>query len=282
MTAINALLAFTAWTIVLAIAIVSHRTLLVLAGKSAANEFPAGVEHGAAWYWRMNRAHMNCVENIGLFAAVVLAGVAVGIDSELWHRLAWIAVAARLCQSACHLLSGSPLVVSIRAVFFVTQLACWGTMAFLAATFEPAPPAAAATAEQPAATTSRCTATIRATTRMQAFKGKGEGPTKEAALEAARKAACDTLPQSEQKHCRDPKRYKTSEVVATTVRGDEKSYSATAIVRQHPPEFTAQGTGIDSTAACNSAITAACAKGGAEPDCVANGTYERVEARSDR
>lgn len=118
-----ALLAFAAWALILAASILLVRTTLVLLGKKRANEFPSGIQHGGDVYWRLNRAHVNTLENLPIFAAIVLAGAALGVSSPTLARLAEAIVVARVLQSSFHLLSGRSLVVILRATSFTVQLA---------------------------------------------------------------------------------------------------------------------------------------------------------------
>ena len=55
--------------------------------------FAAGVPHGSDAYWRLNRAHLNTLENLPIFAAIVLSGWVVGMESAMFNRLAVIVVA---------------------------------------------------------------------------------------------------------------------------------------------------------------------------------------------
>ena len=121
---------FVAWTLILVLTIGTIRVLQVLGGKAAPNAFPAGVPHGGDAYWRLNRAHLNCVENLPLFASVVLLAARLGVD-PLLDTLAPVYLAARLGQSTTHLLSGGPRAVQVRFTFFLLQALC--LLAMLAA-----------------------------------------------------------------------------------------------------------------------------------------------------
>ena len=61
------LLGYVAWTLLLLLGIGAARSAQVLTGARRANEFPAGERHGGDAYWRLNRAHLNCLEFIPLF-----------------------------------------------------------------------------------------------------------------------------------------------------------------------------------------------------------------------
>jgi hypothetical protein len=118
-----ALLVFVAWTLLLLMAIGGVRVSQVLAGKAKANEFPAGVPHGGDRYWRLNRAHLNCLEFLPLFATVVLVGAVAGAGGSLLDNLARLIVVARVGQSLAHISSGSVVAVNVRFSFFAVQLA---------------------------------------------------------------------------------------------------------------------------------------------------------------
>ena len=102
---------FAAWAALLVTAIGVARVAQVVTGKKRANEFPGGVQHGGDAYWRLNRAHLNAVENLPIFAALVLTArlthVGVLLPAE-------IILVARLVQSLIHISSGRVLAVNVR------------------------------------------------------------------------------------------------------------------------------------------------------------------------
>jgi uncharacterized MAPEG superfamily protein len=93
-------------------------------GHIKAKDITPGEPHGNAAYWRINRAHMNAAENIGIFAAIVLAGWIAGAETHLFNLLAIIVVAARIIQSLIHIVSGSGTAIAFRFIFFAIQLLC--------------------------------------------------------------------------------------------------------------------------------------------------------------
>jgi len=112
------------WTLGLVFVVAGHRTVLVLAGKQASNAFKSGEPHGPDWYRRVNRAHMNCVENVPLFAAVVLAGHVAETIADPFGTLAMVWFLARIGQTLAHVSSGSAMAVNVRFTFFVIQHVC--------------------------------------------------------------------------------------------------------------------------------------------------------------
>ena len=118
------LLGFVAWTMLLLGGVGGARVAAVLRGEKQPNEFPAGVPHGGDRYWRLNRAHLNCVENLPLFGAVVLVAAVAGVRAPILDTLARTYLAARIGQSVTHVASGSALAVNVRFTFFLVQLGC--------------------------------------------------------------------------------------------------------------------------------------------------------------
>jgi uncharacterized MAPEG superfamily protein len=122
---IVALVFFALWAIVLVLMVGGDRVLSVLKGDAKITSFTPGVPHGSDSYWRINRAHMNTVENLPIFAAIVLSGWAVGLETLMFNRLAVIVVCARVVQSVIHILSGSALAINLRFAAYGVQLVCF-------------------------------------------------------------------------------------------------------------------------------------------------------------
>lgn len=128
-TPLYALMGFVFWTVFIVLAIGVARVAQVATGKTAVNGFPSGQPHGSDRYWRLNRAHMNCVENLPLFAAVVLAGNAVGLTVGTFATLSQVYFVARVAQSVIHVASGSAMAVNLRFTCFAVQVGCLLSMA---------------------------------------------------------------------------------------------------------------------------------------------------------
>jgi uncharacterized MAPEG superfamily protein len=128
---IVALIFYALWAIALVLMIAADRALLIIRGEAKANSFASGVPHGSESYWRINRAHLNTVENLPIFATVVLSGWVVGMETATFNLLAVIVVVARVIQSAIHIASGSVLAVNLRFTAFAVQIVCEIWMAAL-------------------------------------------------------------------------------------------------------------------------------------------------------
>ena len=118
------LLGFVVWTLLLLAMIGFARVSKVLRGAAQPADFPSGVPHGTDAYWRLNRAHLNCLENLPLFATVVLVATVAGIRSPTLDTLARLYLGARVGQSLAHLSSGGNTAVNVRFTFFLVQVSC--------------------------------------------------------------------------------------------------------------------------------------------------------------
>ena len=121
-TPLYALIGFVFWTFALFVGVAGMRVAKVLSGQAQANDFPAGQPHGSDFYWRWNRAHANCLENLPLFAAVVLTAAVANHTSPAFDQCARIYMGARIGQSLTHIASGSVMAVNVRFTFFLVQL----------------------------------------------------------------------------------------------------------------------------------------------------------------
>lgn len=128
---IVALVVYALWAIVLVILIAISRVTQVMSGKAKVSDFTAGIKHGSEGYWRLNRAHLNTLENLPIFGALILAGWAIGLDTDTFNTLAVVVVAARVVQSLIHISSGSALAVNFRFLALLVQIVCEIWMAVL-------------------------------------------------------------------------------------------------------------------------------------------------------
>jgi uncharacterized MAPEG superfamily protein len=121
-----AVLAFATWTIAILMAGVGiYRWSLILAGRAELKSFPGDEPHGSPLYRRFVRAHANCVENLPVFAAIVLAAQASGSHSITLDILSAAVVAARVVQTGAHLSSGSNAAIAVRFTFLCVQLSAF-------------------------------------------------------------------------------------------------------------------------------------------------------------
>jgi hypothetical protein len=130
-TALMCLLGFALWSVVLVSSIGAVRVFQVVTRQKRANEFPSGQPHGGDAYWRLNRAHMNALENLPIFGTVVVVGVMLNVDAPLFSQLAQVVLAARVMQSVIHVSSGGVIAVNARFTAFLTQIVCIAWMALL-------------------------------------------------------------------------------------------------------------------------------------------------------
>ena len=125
------LLGFALWTLtVLALTVGVHRWSRILTGRSAINEFPADAPAGPGWYKRATRAHLNCIENLPVFGAIVLVADAARVSGAWFDGLGVAILAARVVQTTTHVaFVETARTVSIRFTFYSVQLVAMIAMA---------------------------------------------------------------------------------------------------------------------------------------------------------
>ncbi len=122
MSAIHALLGFTAWTLLLIATVFVYRALRFLGGTPI-NHWPRREKPAddAPIIGRIEDAHANCLENLPAFAVIVLAAFSLGrVDAV--SALAPYVLYARFAQTAAHLSGVGPLNVLVRSTFWSAQL----------------------------------------------------------------------------------------------------------------------------------------------------------------
>ena len=129
-TSLYALLAFTAWTLLLVFVVLLYRTGIVFMRRHPANSWPRGEkpptdEPGVVT--RMGHAYLNCLEGLPVFAALI-AIAAISGQLQYTDPLAPWVVVARVGQSVTHMIGVSHWLVFIRANFFAAQLLLYGAM----------------------------------------------------------------------------------------------------------------------------------------------------------
>ena len=127
-----AALCFAAWTMaILLLGVGVHRWSLILVGKAQLRDFPGDQLHGPPLYRRATRAHANCIENLPVFTAIVLAAEVSGARSPVLDLLSMVVFAARILQTSTHLISVSNTAIAIRFTFFSIQFAAFVWMGVL-------------------------------------------------------------------------------------------------------------------------------------------------------
>jgi uncharacterized MAPEG superfamily protein len=118
------LLGFAAWTVILLSATVGvYRWRRILTGRVQIRDFRADQVEGEDWYRRAMRAHANCVENLPVFGAIVLALYAGNVTGIFVNALAVAVLVARIVQSLVHVcFVQTNTVASVRFGFFFVQI----------------------------------------------------------------------------------------------------------------------------------------------------------------
>ena len=124
------LLGFAGWTLlVLSGPIGLYRWGMIFAGHARVNEWRADGMQGAGWYQRAMRAHANCVENLPVYAGIVVCATAAQATAPLLDALALTLIVARLCQTTTHVVfEQTDRVVAVRFSFFFVQMLCMFAM----------------------------------------------------------------------------------------------------------------------------------------------------------
>ena len=135
-TPVWVLLGFAGWTLlILLLSVGVYRWSRILAGRQGIGEFSADGTGGADWYKRATRAHANCIENLPVYGAIVLAAQSARVDDPVLDALACVVLAARVVQSLVHIsFVQTNRVVSVRFSFFFVQFICMAWMAIHVAT----------------------------------------------------------------------------------------------------------------------------------------------------
>jgi len=122
MTPIQSLIAFALWTLALIVLVFAYRGLRFLKGAPI-NHWPRGNKPAddAAFIQRVEDAHANCLENLPVFAVIVLAAAAMDKTATIAALAPWV-LYARLGQSLVHLWGVNQLQVFLRVSFWSVQL----------------------------------------------------------------------------------------------------------------------------------------------------------------
>ena len=117
-------IAFAAWTLLILIVGIGMRRLqLIFSGEAGFASFPGDTAHGGTAYRRAVRAHANCIENLPVYAAIVVVAETARLVPHHMEELALTFMLCRVVQSSIHmLLPETDTTVGIRFTFFSAQL----------------------------------------------------------------------------------------------------------------------------------------------------------------
>jgi uncharacterized MAPEG superfamily protein len=117
-----ALTGFVSWALFLLVLMESIRTYLVATKRVAANGFAPDNSGLSPFMQRLARAHANCIEGLPIFGGLLAIAIMTS-RTEMTDPLALWLLAARIVQSVIHLISISPMAVSLRFGVFAIQMA---------------------------------------------------------------------------------------------------------------------------------------------------------------
>ena len=122
MSALHALLGFAAWTLLLIIVVFLYRGIRFVGG-TAINSWPRAEknERDLPFIRRLADAHANCLENLPIFAVIVLVAAQMGRLDAIAALAPWV-LYARVGQSLAHLSGLGQVNVLVRASFWAVQL----------------------------------------------------------------------------------------------------------------------------------------------------------------
>jgi len=130
------LLFFALWTLLTLVTCVGvYRLGKIYTGRSPIRHFSFPDIERSDWHRRAMRAHLNCVENLAVYGALVVVMVATGISAPILNKLAIIFLVFRVLHTLVHLsFKQTGKVTSIRFFLFTAQLICLFWMGIFIAT----------------------------------------------------------------------------------------------------------------------------------------------------
>ncbi|MBS0580131.1 MAG: MAPEG family protein [Proteobacteria bacterium] len=122
------LLGFASWTVLLLVFTIGvYRWSAILTARAQIAAFRSDQVEGADWYRRSMRAHANCIENLPVFAAIVLALQTSGTGGLAVEVLCSAVLVARVLQSLVHVCHAQTnAFVAVRFALFTVQLVSFG------------------------------------------------------------------------------------------------------------------------------------------------------------
>jgi uncharacterized MAPEG superfamily protein len=121
MSAMTALIGFAAWTLVLVLIVLLWRLVEILRGKPINSWGRDSAIAVPGLVTRAGHAHLNALENLPVFAVIVLAATAIGKTTAVESVACWV-LYARIAQSVAHLIGTSATLVMVRATFYFIQI----------------------------------------------------------------------------------------------------------------------------------------------------------------
>ncbi len=120
------LLAFAVWSmLVLILTVGIYRWGLIFAGRVQVSAFRADQIEGSDRYRRAMRAHLNCLENLPIYGAIVITIVVSGAEGSALDGLALTLIGARIVQTLIHVSwEQTNRLAYMRFGFFFIQLIC--------------------------------------------------------------------------------------------------------------------------------------------------------------
>lgn len=128
-----ALLGFALWTLLILFGTVGvYRWSRILTGRTRISQWTADPDGGTGIYPRAMRAHMNCIENLPVFGAIVFALDRAGLDTPVLSGLALVVLGARVLQSTVHIaFRQTDTIASLRFAFYFAQIVAMIAMAVI-------------------------------------------------------------------------------------------------------------------------------------------------------
>jgi uncharacterized MAPEG superfamily protein len=120
------LLSFAGWTLLTLFGSIGvYRWSRILTGRASISEWRADTPQGSDWYQRAMRAHMNCVENLPVFVALVVVLIATGLHSHSIDALSITVLIARMAQTIVHIAARpTNFWAALRFTLFFIQIVC--------------------------------------------------------------------------------------------------------------------------------------------------------------
>ena len=124
------LLGFAAWTLVVLFGTIGvYRWSGILTGRARIYEWHPDTPQGSEWYRRAIRAHLNCIENLPVYGAIVFCASVSHASGAVLDAFALALLAARIGQTTVHIaFAPSALAGSLRFAFYFVQAVCMVAM----------------------------------------------------------------------------------------------------------------------------------------------------------